>query len=90
MSTADYLNHTYIMIAAPSYADAVRAFYEKRHYVPAPVFGPVGCGDALESRFVRPGFYHCAIRAGCAGCAKSGRLGCDATCPDWPHDLRQE
>ena len=90
MTAADYLSHIYVQIAAKSYSEAVRAFYEKRHYVPAPVFGPVGCGDALESKFVRPGFYHCAVREVCAKCSHSGQLGCDPTCDNWPHDLRQE
>jgi len=62
MTASEYLNHAYVMIAAKTYHDAVQAFYAKRNYAPAPVFGAVGCGDALESRFVRPGFYHCALR----------------------------
>jgi hypothetical protein len=62
MTTADYLAHTYRFIPAADYHAAVSTFYKKYGYVPAPVFGHPGCGDALESNYVAPGIYACAIR----------------------------
>ena len=57
-----FLAHQYSLVQAASYKEAVDAFFRRHHYAPAPVFGPVGCGDALESRYVPKGFYYCALR----------------------------
>ena len=102
---SEYIRHNYKFIPAKSHAEACREFYERYGYVPAPVFGPVGCGDALESNYVHKGEYACAIgrhamphepvagncpfRA-CTPCNLADQPGCDATCPHWPYDLRQE
>lgn len=61
-NASEYMRHTYKSIRAGSYAEAVTAFFKKYGYTPAPVFGPPGCGDALESKFVPAGYYFCAVR----------------------------
>lgn len=62
MTASEYLRHHYKALRAASYKEAVEIFFKRYGYTPAPVFGPIGCGDALESRYVHPGFYNCAVR----------------------------